>query len=470
MPLATAAALASIRPGDDAEGVEVAMGERDPPLVCTRWLRVVPGRRLVACAQWGSRDVLAKLFLGRGALRAHRRARDGARLLEVAGVTSPRVLGASAVDGIHVLVFEWLAGASPLVRDSVGAGELARAGRLVAALHAAGLVHTDLHLGNLLDGPRGLSLVDPDAVHRCTDGPLDARSSLANLAAFLATLPPHRTDLVRFALEAYGNARLADRSYTLTALAAPLERARARHVAHAWRKAGRTTTAHIARWIAGRWTLVRRELPSLLDPVLADPDGALERGTRMKTGRSATVAGIHLEGRLCVVKRTNLKGWLHAMRRMLRETRGLRAWRAAKLLEWAGVPTAHALAVVEERRWIFRGRSWLVTERMGGVRGDDAFALATTDEERSRVARAVTELLRRLHAARISHGDLKATNLWLAGDVMSVVDLDGCARIGSEAAFGRRFARDVARLLRNVERDPALRGAIEGALAVAGLA
>lgn len=62
---------------------------------------------------------------------------------------------------------------------------------------------------------------------------------------------------------------------------------------------------------------------------------------------------------------------------------------------------------------------------------------------------AIASLFATLHRLRISHGDLKATNLlWHAGKVW-LIDLDACIQHHSEAAYRKAWRRDRARLLRN---------------------
>ena len=65
------------------------------------------------------------------------------------------------------------------------------------------------------------------------------------------------------------------------------------------------------------------------------------------------------------------------------------------------------------------------------------------------VAQAIVDLFKSLHDVRISHGDLKATNLlWHAGRVL-LIDLDAVQQHASSQRHAKAWQRDRARLLRN---------------------
>ena len=65
------------------------------------------------------------------------------------------------------------------------------------------------------------------------------------------------------------------------------------------------------------------------------------------------------------------------------------------------------------------------------------------------MAKAILRLFATLHRLKISHGDLKATNLlWQDGKII-VIDLDALRQHNSTSGYARAWRRDRARLLRN---------------------
>jgi tRNA A-37 threonylcarbamoyl transferase component Bud32 len=103
--------------------------------------------------------------------------------------------------------------------------------------------------------------------------------------------------------------------------------------------------------------------------------------------------------------------------------------------------------LIEERFGPLRRRAWLITEFCAGpnLREHLSSDCPPPPEE----AKAITSLFRTMHELRISHGDLKATNLlWYDGQVI-VIDLDATVQHRSSSAHARAWCRDRTRLLRN---------------------
>ena len=72
------------------------------------------------------------------------------------------------------------------------------------------------------------------------------------------------------------------------------------------------------------------------------------------------------------------------------------------------------------------------------------------------MAQALVSLFRTLYALRISHGDLKATNLlWDQGRIV-LIDLDAMVQHRSVRQHARAWQRDRSRLLRNWPQDSVL--------------
>jgi tRNA A-37 threonylcarbamoyl transferase component Bud32 len=124
-----------------------------------------------------------------GRLRDRARAEREARLLAALaarGLPVPRPLGVSADRRAVELAMQAIEGALPADRLPDGAwpgqGALAeQAGRLLAGLYAAGVVHGDLHLANLLV-ERGLRLWLVDLGHARNVASVGRRRALADLA------------------------------------------------------------------------------------------------------------------------------------------------------------------------------------------------------------------------------------------------------------------------------------------------
>jgi hypothetical protein len=106
------------------------------------------------------------------------------------------------------------------------------------------------------------------------------------------------------------------------------------------------------------------------------------------------------------------------------------------------IDTAMPLALIERRLGPLRGQAWLIVEYCPGQN------LAASPPSATRLD-AVRGLFARLAAARIIHGDLKATNLLWRDDGICLVDLDAMRQHRSETGYRRAWRKDRERFLRN---------------------
>lgn len=432
------------------------------------WLRVLPGQRYVARAEWQGRTVLAKLMVGSRAKRHFQRERDGAMLLREQQMATPALLaeGYEPAQG-GWLLFEFLDGAEslgavwqaverePVLSDAQQA-VLGEALGAIARLHAKGLWQSDLHLDNLLRHDGQLYLVDGGGVRAQTPGqPLTRERVLENLGLFFGQLPATLEPIIEELLVHYV---LVNGEHALPMEALSREVAKVRR----WRlrdyldKAGRDCTLFSVRRGTSGLLAVRREEESRLQPLLANLDQGMAGGRFLKKGGSATVARVEVDGRPLVVKRYNIKGLGHWLQRCWRPTRAWHSWVEGNRLDFLGIATPRPLAVLEHRWLGLRGRSYLITELL---QGEDLIARWQSHLD-STPPQAELDALDRLFAnlirERVSHGDLKGHNLFWDDDRWTLIDLDAVRQHDSDAAFERAYAKDRGRFLRNWPADSAL--------------
>ncbi|MBS1226799.1 MAG: serine/threonine protein kinase [Proteobacteria bacterium] len=443
---------------DPATPFRVALADGSE-VVVSRLLRVLPGKRIVGEGQWQGQRVLVKLFVGGASARHWRHEKAGVDALQCAGIQTPELLlAASLPTGGHVVLTRYLDAAQSLaqawhgvadlpVGDRAALDVLCPAFRLLGAMHAAGLVQQDLHLGNFLRCAGRIFVIDGDAVRAIAPGkPLDAQQSARNLAILLAQLPIAWDDARDVLLEAY-RAEGGDCRTESARLRDEVARARDWRLADFLGKTLRDCTLFAVRRSAFRFSAVARGEGHRLAPLLASPDEAIARGTLLKDGRTCTVAQVELVGRSLIVKRYNLKNLPHFFARCWRPSRAWHSWREGHRLRFLGISTPAPLALVEERVGPLRRRAFLVCEYCPGQSLLDL--LSPDREPDDDVARAIVSLFSSLHALRISHGDLKATNLLFHEGKVVVIDLDGVRQHRTQSAYARAWRRDRARLLRN---------------------
>lgn len=417
-------------------------------------LRVLPGKRISGIAEIDGTKVFAKLFIAAtGAGRHWQREHTGTSVMATLHVPTPAVLaGGALADGGHYLLTEYMSDARTL-RNSDTPEHLAAAFATLGRLHAAGLIHDDAHLGNFLLSGDCLQIIDGDAVREAAS----ATGQLDNLALFLAQLPPGTEAALRdFLVAAYRTANpmpATDFSRLHDAVAA----ARQQRLASYLTKCVRDCTRFQVEKSGERFVAMVRDEADFLAPIIEDPDRWLEQGVSLKQGNTATLALIGHGGRNLVIKRYNIKGPGHALSRCWRPSRAWHSWVEGHRLSILGFVTPKPLALIENRLGPLRGRAWLIVEHCAGRNLEDCPPTATT-------IAAVKDLFDQLVAARISHGDLKATNLLWHDGRICLIDLDAMHQHKTETGFRRAWQKDRARFLRNWPGDKDLAQALEAIL------
>lgn len=428
-------------------------------LSVTQWLRVLPGKRLVGRGEYRGRPVLAKLFVGASAARHAEREAAGIAALATAGIATPGVIAQGSIDGGgYYLLTEFLADAVTLQAkwdalpgvkpgDSEAVTLLGMALRAIARMHAQGLLQGDLHLGNFLLAGDELYVIDGDAVEASTPGaPLPQRQAETNLALFFAQLTPDWDALQELLLVEY---LMINPHHALQTqrLEAEIHRLRSDRLKDFLDKTLRDCSQFSVQRSWSRFTAALRSRRDSLDTLLADPDQAFQ-GPLLKDGGSSTVAKCHIDGQDLLVKRYNIKDFAHWLKRFWRPSRAWHSWQAAHRLRFLGIDTPEPLAMVERRFGPFRHRAWLVTEYCPGEQLLDVLGEGA-DIPASDLCPVIVQTFSRLHEARISHGDCKATNFLWDGRRLSIIDLDSLAVYADGAAWRRAWAVDRARFLRN---------------------
>ncbi len=460
---------------------ELAEAGRTPPLPqplqlpggdlqLQQLLRVLPGQRYVALAQWQGRPVLAKLLVGNKAARHFQRELDGARQLAEQGLNTPQLLADGLRDGEGGwLLFEYLQGAESLwdawravenqaLLSAEQQAVLASALASIAQMHRQGLWQADLHLDNLLQHDGQLYVIDGGGVQVEIAGqPLSRKRVLENLGVFFAQLPVELTPFIEELLVHYLLVN-GEHALPLEALLGELAKVRQWRLRDYLRKAARDCTLFAAKIGAFGLRVVRRADQSTLQPLLEDIDRLTEQGHIYKTGGAATVAQVQLQGRSLVVKRYNVKSLGHWLKRFWRPSRAWHSWIAGNRLQLLGIATPQPLAVLE-RRWCWlRGRAYLITEYCGGQDIIARFQAFHDGSPPESDLLALDRLFAALLRERISHGDFKGHNLFWDDRLAcwSLIDLDAMQQHRSARSFARAYARDRARFLRNWPADSQL--------------
>jgi len=432
-------------------------------------LRVLPGQRYVGAGIWRGRPVLAKLLVGNKAARHFQRELDGVRLLSAQGLTTPQLLADGLKDGEGGwLLFDFLENAQslgdtwkhvehlPVLADEQTA-VLAEALGAIGQMHRKGLWQEDLHLDNLLRQGGRLYLIDGAGIRCETPGQaLSLQKVLENLGVFFAQLPkslePFTEELLVYYLLSNG-----EHALPMEGLQKQIDKVRAWRLRDYLIKVGRECTLFSVQRGAFGLQAVRREEESAMLPVLEQADALLDQGYLYKTGGAASVGKVEVDGRTLVIKRYNIKGFAHWLKRFWRPSRAWHSWCEGNRLAFLGIATPKPLALLEKRFLWLRSRAYLITEHLPGPDIIERFApyVESGDAPESELL-ALDHLFAELIRERISHGDFKGHNLFWQEDRWALIDLDSMCQHASVSSFGPAYARDRARFMRNWPESSAL--------------
>jgi tRNA A-37 threonylcarbamoyl transferase component Bud32 len=379
---------------------------------------------------------------------------------------TPKLLSAGALhNGGHYVLTTFIEGAQSLLAfgDVPPPSALMRLLNTLGRMHAQGLIHADAHLGNFLLGGDELFILDGDAVRSNQS----AADFTTNLALLLAQLPPAITTGMQVDLLAAYCGGNPDQTPNLALIDQAVTDARQRRLKNYLDKCLRDCSRFKVEREQGRFIAVVRSEANFLAPIIADPDAWLSAGTPLKQGNTATLAMVEHDGRKLVIKRYNIKGLRHALSRCWRPSRAWHSWIEGHRLGFLGIATPRPLAMIEHRFGPLRGRAWIVVEYCAGESLATHFAPFVETEISAEELRVVQEMFGKLAAARISHGDLKASNLLWHENSVCLIDLDAMRQHESETSYARAWQKDCTRFLQNWPEGSALRRAMETVLPAA---
>ncbi len=436
------------------------------PLICEKVLLVIPGQHCAIQTQWGGQTVIIKTFSSK---RQAARVLQSSELLTANAIPTPKLLHQAWAQGktLYVLIFEFVQPAydwdvlwkqsDDNKRDKLVCGLIA----VMANLHNAGLIQCTLTIDNFLISHHCIYLLAEGQVKKVTQrASVGWQVGLKNLALLLAALPVASIEKYEIYYRYYIQKRqMAFTLLELNYLTKWIQQSHRQSLYAYQRKVFSEGQEFVAQknwrhvWICD-WAFDTTAMRILLN----DPEAILEGPTAkiMKACATTTVSQVTINGHKLVVKRYNIKGFWHSLRRALRTTRAAISWRSAHSLRLAQIATPKPVAMIEKRYGPLRSTSYYVSEYVAGNSLLDYATEKNPVEELMFIADKITHLFGRLADAQITHGDFKATNILLAGSQPILLDLDAL-RFHRCAWYWRQAAkRDRKRFMKNWDNFPDL--------------
>ncbi len=170
--------------------------------------------------------------------------------------------------------------------------------------------------------------------------------------------------------------------------------------------------------------------------------------TRLKDDRTTTVAQLEFAEQTLVVKRYNPRNQWHKVKRALRRSRARRCWQMSYAFAEAGLNVAAPVLMFEHRFGPLRLDAYFVNKFLAGQELLTLFPDMDTIEQ-ALVVEEVRTAFAKMRTAKLSHGDMKASNLIWSNQKLFFIDLDAAQQHRSSLTWTKAHQKDRKRFLKN---------------------
>lgn len=428
---------------------------------CDQGLRTIPDRRVACIGRYQGKPAFVKIFFHKLKAQRHwERESLGIQILMENNIPVPNLLFAGKEkDGPgYIMVQE-------LIPDPVNLKALLKENRkdsidyinkiiaLIVKMHKTGLIQQDMHSDNFLLSGGDVYCIDAAMITK-SGTKLTATESYKNVAQFTAQFPPSGE---KFENEIWRQYCLQEDNdwydYYLSDYKDEVNRTRRTLAENLLAKLYRESSAYMFHKNFKKRFCIKKSWHE------QDKKGKLNNLEKLfvgknieylKKGGSSTVIKTGFNDRELVIKRYNLKNFLHAMKRALRRTRAARSWSMSHLLQVYGIETPEPVAFFENRIGPIRRTSYFICEYIPGPNLLDYFTgVDKLSAEQKQVADQVISLLDKMGKAGIYHGDMKATNLVISDGKIYLLDLDAVSWYQGTTRARAHHKKDLNRFLRN---------------------
>ncbi len=434
-------------------------------LTCASLLRSIPGRREVYDAFWKDRAVIVKSFSHRISAKRHlKREWRGLRLLQQRGLNSPEALFfGKTEDGRLALVVEKIVNSLTVLDVFNRIKEKAKRldllvliGKELANEHNRGVLQKDLNFGNfLLDGNK-VFVLDPGQM-QFSSRPVTRNKGISQLASLASCLADSNTESIPQLCREYLKARgWSFRKSDEMLIHKQILIHRKIVIRKGLKKCLRTSKKYLRIDAGENIAVFNKDFCQGADPLgfIEQIDSLMDKGQILKNGDTCYVSRLTWNGVDVVIKRYNHRGFIHSLRHTIKKSRAYRGWLHTHRLGILNIAAPKGLAYIENYKGFLVWKSYIATEYIRGQRLYDFLRDGdVTQQERSEVTQQIRGLLDKLGKHRISHGDLKHTNILVTKDGPILTDLDGMKVHRFNWTYQRYRAKDRARLLKNWPKE-----------------
>ena len=385
--------------------------------------------------------------------------------LSAAGIPAPEIIYSDTLSDLdtRIIVFSELLGAESARHRWEYGNEAERKilamqmVELIAGHHKAGLRQTDCHLLNFVFSEDVLYTLDAADIIKSV-APLSRKVAMQGLVDLLGLFNQQYDVLIPSLYEYYWQCRKEPvDEIELNELMKDVATLREYKLRKYLMKIYRSCSEFIAKRSWQRFSVYRRDTDnSNIQKLVNNPDIELIDSSYsvIKDGNTCTVSLIETPAQKLVCKRYNIKSAWHGLMRAFRASRASCSWRNAYRLSVLHIETPLPIALVEQRFGPIRRKAWLFMSYIEGVSAHDFFRDDSHADQWHIAASQFAVLFSKMVQARLSHGDMKATNFIFSDDELFVIDLDSMQQHASDASFAVAFRKDMQRFMQNWDELP----------------
>ena len=206
-----------------------------------------------------------------------------------------------------------------------------------------------------------------------------------------------------------------------------------------------------------RWIARKKNIPEGFEELISEVDTYIEQGEIIKDEPGHKIVQLNFKNETFIIKKYQIKGIWHCLRKLFSQTRALTAWKACHWFNAAGIKTFNIVSVIERYNALSTTESYLISSFLPGIRLDQ---VNTNNQQKYLIENRVSSFFKRLQWIGFNHGDSKSSNFFLHQGKLFVFDLDIAKRRFLSFQIKNRILKDQKRILKSFEKETNTRQAL----------
>ena len=201
----------------------------------------------------------------------------------------------------------------------------------------------------------------------------------------------------------------------------------------------------------------KKYLSKGLEEIILGINAYMEKGEIIKDEDGHKIIRLNLNEEIFVIKKYQIKGSWHYLRKLFSQTRALTAWKASHWFNAAGIKTFNIVAVLERYDFLTATESYLISLNLPGERLDE---VDLNKQQEYLIENRLSSFFKRLKWIGFNHGDVKSSNFFLFNQELFVFDLDIARKRFLKSRVKNKIIRDQQRILKSFGEHEKTRDAL----------